>query len=44
MHDTTNGNGELVCEYASVNDMVVASTFFQHKKKHTKELGYRQIT
>ena len=34
LHDTTNGNGELVCEYATVNDMVVASTFFQHKKIH----------
>ena len=32
LHDTTNGNGEPVCEYATVNDMVVASTFFQHKK------------
>jgi len=34
LHDTTNGNGELVCEYATVNDKVVASTFFQPKKIH----------
>ena len=34
LHDKTNGNGQLVCEYATVNDMVVASTFFQHKKIH----------
>jgi len=28
LHDTTNGNGLLVCEYATVNGMVVARTFF----------------
>jgi len=43
LDDTTNGNGELVCEYATVNDMVVASTVFQNKKIH-KDLGYHQIT
>ena len=43
LHDTTNGNGELVFEYATGNDMVMASTFFQHKK-YVKELGYPQIT
>jgi hypothetical protein len=31
LHDKTNRNGELVCEYAISNDMVIASTFFQHK-------------
>jgi hypothetical protein len=31
LHDKTNRNGGLVCEYAIANDMVVASTFFQHK-------------
>jgi endonuclease/exonuclease/phosphatase family metal-dependent hydrolase len=34
LHDITNRNGELVCEYAIANDMVVASTFFQHKSIH----------
>jgi len=34
LHDITNRNGELVCEYAIANDMVVASTFFQHKNIH----------
>jgi len=28
LHDTTNGDGVLVCEYATVNGMVVARTFF----------------
>jgi exonuclease III len=40
LHDITNRNGELVCEYAIANDMVVASTFFQHKNIHK---GYPQI-
>jgi hypothetical protein len=34
LHDITNINGELVCEYAIANDMVAASTFFQHKNIH----------
>ena len=34
LHDKTNRNGELVCEYAIANDMVVASTFSQHKNIH----------
>ena len=31
LHVTTNGNGQLDYEYSSVNDKVVAITFFQHK-------------
>jgi exonuclease III len=34
LHDRTNRNGELVYEYAIANDMVVASTIFQHKSIH----------
>jgi len=34
LHDITNRNGELVCEYAIANDMFVASMFFQHKNIH----------
>jgi hypothetical protein len=34
LHDKTNRNGELVCEYAIANEMVVANTFFQHKNIH----------
>jgi hypothetical protein len=34
LHDKTNRNGELVCKYAIANDMVIASTFFQHKNIH----------
>jgi endonuclease/exonuclease/phosphatase family metal-dependent hydrolase len=34
LHEKTNRNGELVCEYAISNDMVIASTFFQHKNIH----------
>jgi hypothetical protein len=34
LHETTNRNGELTCEYAIADDMVVSSTFFQHKNIH----------
>ena len=34
LHDITNRNGELVYEYTIANNMVVASTFFQHKNIH----------
>jgi len=34
LHETTNRNGELTCEYAIAKDMVVVSTFFQHKNIH----------
>jgi hypothetical protein len=34
LHDKTNRNGVLVSEYAIANDMVVVSTFFQHKNIH----------
>ena len=34
LHETSNRNGELTCEYAIANDMVIASTFFQHENTH----------
>jgi hypothetical protein len=34
LHDKTNRNGELISEYAIADDMVAASTFFQHKNIH----------
>jgi len=34
LHETANRNWELMCEYAIANDMVTASTFFQHKNIH----------
>jgi hypothetical protein len=34
LHDISNKNGELICEYAVVNNMSVMSTKFQHKRVH----------
>jgi hypothetical protein len=34
LHQNTNGNGELFCECAVVNDVTVMSTQFQHKSIH----------
>jgi hypothetical protein len=34
LHDISNKNGELICEYAVVNNMSVMSTKFQHKRIH----------
>jgi len=41
LHETANRNGELTCEHAIANDMVIANTFFQHKI-YIKERGYPQ--
>jgi hypothetical protein len=35
LHENTNGNGELVCEYAIANDMKIISTYYPHKRIHT---------
>jgi hypothetical protein len=32
LHEETNRNGEMLCEFAYANDMVVMSTNFQHKR------------
>ena len=34
LHEETNRNGELLCEFAYVNNMIVMSTNFQHKRIH----------
>ena len=35
LHENTNDNGELVCEYAIANDIKIISTYYQHKRTHT---------
>jgi len=42
MHRESNGNGELICEYAAANNMYIMSTKFNHKK-NIKEHGLRQM-
>jgi hypothetical protein len=34
LHETTNRNGEWICEYAIVNNMKIISTYYQHKRIH----------
>ena len=34
LHNTSNENGEMVANYAIINDMFLISTNFQHKKIH----------
>jgi len=34
LHEETNRNGELLCEFPYANSMVVMSTNFQHKRIH----------
>jgi exonuclease III len=34
LHEETNINGELLCEFAYANNMVVMSTNFQHKRMY----------
>ena len=42
LHEETNRNGELLCDFAAANNMIVMSTQFQHKQIH-KEPGDLQI-
>jgi hypothetical protein len=35
LHEITNGNGELVCQYATANNMKIESTYYHHKRIHT---------
>ena len=34
LHEETNRNGELLCNFAAANNMTVMSTQFQHKQMH----------
>jgi len=34
LHEETYRNGELVCDFAAANNMIVMSTQFQHKQIH----------
>jgi hypothetical protein len=34
LHKETNRNGELLCDFAAANNLIVMSTQFQHKKIH----------
>jgi len=34
LHEQTNRNGELLCDFAVANNMIVMSTQFQHKQIH----------
>jgi exonuclease III len=35
LHQDTSGNGELLCEFAVLNNMTIMSSQFQHKLIHT---------
>jgi hypothetical protein len=43
LHERSNGNGELTEHFAIENDMIIASTMFQHKEKFMKVLGCFQV-
>jgi exonuclease III len=34
LHEENNRNGELLCDFAAANNMIVMSTQFQHKRIH----------
>ena len=34
LHEETNRNGELLCDFAAANNMIVMSMQFQHKRMH----------
>jgi hypothetical protein len=34
LHETTNRNGEWICEYAIADHMKIISTYYQHKRIH----------
>jgi len=34
LHETSNKNGEWVCDYAIANNMKIVSTYYQHKRIH----------
>jgi hypothetical protein len=34
LHEETNRNGELLCDFAAANNMIVMITQFQHKRIH----------
>jgi hypothetical protein len=36
LHDTSNRNGEWVCEYTIANNMKVISIYYQHKRMHKR--------
>jgi hypothetical protein len=42
LHEESNSNGELICEYGAANNMYIVSTKFKHKE-YTKEHELHQI-
>jgi hypothetical protein len=34
LHDSSNQNGEMVCNFAIQNNMIIMSTQYQHKRIH----------
>jgi exonuclease III len=34
LHDSSNQNGEMVCNFAIQNNMIITSTQYQHKRLH----------
>jgi len=34
LHETSNRNGEWVCEHAFANNMKIINTYYQHKRTH----------
>jgi hypothetical protein len=42
LHKESNGNSELICEYAAANNLCIMSTKFNHKKS-IKEHGLCQM-
>jgi outer membrane receptor for ferrienterochelin and colicin len=41
LHEETRDNGELNCEYAARNKMIIVSTKFQHKNSHKKRRSHQ---
>ena len=38
-----NENGERLCEFCDMNELVITGTLFPHIRIYTRQHGYRQI-